>query len=330
MTLAVTMGDPAGIGGELTLRAWLERADPRTPAYFAVDDPARLGNLAKSLGWNVPVREIAAPDEAAAVFPNALPVLPQPLCNQPSYGRADAENAGPVIASIDRAVALAMSGSVNGIVTQPIHKASLYGAGFGFPGHTEYLAHLCGIEEAPIMMLAGGGLRVVPLTIHQSLISAIAAIDGPLIEHFARRIVKALKDDFGIAQPRLALAGLNPHAGEGGSMGDEEIHIVSPAADNLRKEGLNIVGPLAPDSMFHAAARAQYDAALCLYHDQALIPLKTIAFDEGVNVTLGLPIVRTSPDHGTAFDIAGKGIANPSSFAAALRLAAEMAARRER
>lgn len=319
MVLAVTMGDPAGIGGELTLAAWLRRDQIDVPAFVALDNPSRLASLAEKFGWTVPLRVVETAEEARDCFGDALPVLPVALATDAVPGQADPRNAPAVIASIDRAVAMAMDGQVEGLVTQPIHKATLYGSGFAFPGHTEYLAHLTKAAEPSIMMLAGAGLRVVPLTIHEALSSAIARLDGAMIETMAHRVAGALTQDFGIAAPRLALAGLNPHAGEDGALGDEEVRFIRPAAERLRAAGLNISGPHAPDSMFHAAARANYDAALCLYHDQALIPLKTLAFDEGVNITLGLSIVRTSPDHGTAFDIAGKGVANPASFIAALR-----------
>ncbi len=326
--LAVTMGDPAGIGGELTLAAWRQRANLDIPPFVAVDDPVRLRHLADVLGWAVPLRTVETPASAADCFADALPVLPVSLAHPAEAGRADPRNAPAVIASIDRAVELASTGLVAAVVTQPIHKATLYGSGFGFPGHTEYLAHLTQAAEPSIMMLAGGGLRVVPITVHEPLAAAIARLDAAMIETMARRVAVALQQDFGIASPRLALAGLNPHAGEDGALGGEEVRFIRPVADRLRAEGLRLSGPHAPDSMFHAAARAGYDAALCLYHDQALIPLKTLAFDEGVNITLGLSIVRTSPDHGTAFDIAGKGVANPASFIAALREARTIADRR--
>ena len=278
----------------------------------------------------MPLRCVDGLAEATTVFADALPVLPIALPGDVTPGQPNVANAPAVVASIDRAVALALSGAADGLVTQPVHKATLYGSGFAFPGHTEYLAHLSHAAEPSIMMLVGGGLRVVPLTIHEPLAEAIAHVDAATIETMAYRVTAALRQDFGIAHPRLALAGLNPHAGEDGALGDEEIRFIRPAADRLRAAGLAITGPHAPDSMFHAAARAQYDAALCLYHDQALIPLKTLAFDEGVNVTLGLSIVRTSPDHGTAFDIAGTGTANPASFIAALHLAHSIAAIRAR
>jgi 4-hydroxythreonine-4-phosphate dehydrogenase len=233
-----------------------------------------------------------------------------------------------VIRSIERAVALAQAGEAGAVTTNPINKKALYdGAGFAFPGHTEFLAHLGGVERS-VMMIAGPELRVVPVTIHVSLAEAAATLDGPMIEQTARILNAALIRDFGIARPRIAAAGLNPHAGEGGAMGREEIEIVAPALERLRAEGLDVRGPLPADTMFHPRARAGYDAALCMYHDQALIPAKTLAFDEGVNVTLGLPFIRTSPDHGTAYDIAGTGAARPDSLIAALRMAAEMAERR--
>lgn len=325
MMLAVTMGDPAGIGGELTLSAWLGREKRGVPAFCAIDDPERLRKLSADLGWTVPVREVRSTGEAAACFDQAVPVLPLELPVTAIAGKPDARNAAAVIESIQTAVSLAQAGAVAGVVTQPIHKSTLYGAGFEFPGHTEYLAYLTGSAEPSIMMLAGGGLRVVPLTIHEPLAAAISRLDAQLIETIAVRVVEALKRDFAIDRPRLALAGLNPHAGENGALGDDEIRYIRPAAERLRAGGMDITGPHAADSMFHAAARARYDAALCLYHDQALIPLKTLAFDEGVNITLGLPIVRTSPDHGTAFDIAGKGIASVTSFIAALQQAEAIA-----
>lgn len=326
--LAVTMGDPASISAELTLAAWLARGSAGLPPFLAVDDIGRLDAVAGLLRWNVPLREVSSPEEAAAWFDEALPVLPVRLPGKVVLGKANPENAPAVTGSIEEAVRLALSGQVAGVVTQPVHKATLYGSGFSFPGHTEYLAHLTKAAKPSIMMLAGAGLRVVPLTIHEPLVQAIARLNAGMIVETTLRVAEALRQDFGIAKPRLALAGLNPHAGEDGTMGDEEIRFVRPAAETLRAQGVNVLGPLAPDSMFHAAARAQYDAAICLYHDQGLIPLKTLAFDEGVNITLGLSIVRTSPDHGTAFDIAGTGKASPASFFAALRTADEIAHRR--
>ncbi len=327
--LAVTMGDPAGISGELTLAAWRERICAALPPFVAIDNIERLEGINRQLGWNVPLVPVTSVAEANACFAEALPVLTMDLPGTVILGQANPENATAVAHSIKTAVSLAMDGEVAGIVTQPVHKATLYGSGFSFPGHTEFLAHLTKAAKPSIMMLAGAGLRVVPLTIHEPLAQAIARLDAPMIVETSLRVAEALRRDFGIAKPRLALAGLNPHAGEDGAMGDEEIRYVRPAADQLRGMGLDVWGPLAPDSMFHAAARAKYDAAICLYHDQGLIPLKTLAFDEGVNITLGLSIVRTSPDHGTAFDIAGTGQASPASFFAALRMADEMARRRQ-
>lgn len=327
--LAVTMGDPASISGELTLAAWRDRTSSALPSFVAIDSVERLEAVNRQLGWNVPLVGVASVAEAETCFHEALPVLPMTLPGTVTLGQANPENAAAVVDSIEKAVKLAMAGDVAGIVTQPVHKATLYGSGFSFPGHTEFLAYLTTAAKPSIMMLAGAGLRVVPLTIHEPLAKAIARLDAPMIVETSLRVAEALRQDFGIAKPRLALAGLNPHAGEDGAMGDEEIRFIRPAADQLRGMGVDVWGPLAPDSMFHPAARAQYDAAICLYHDQGLIPLKTIAFDEGVNITLGLSIVRTSPDHGTAFDIAGTGKANPTSFFAALRMADEMAHRRQ-
>ena len=326
--LAVTMGDPAGISGELTLAAWRDRSQKELPPFLAIDNAERLASVSRKLGWNMPVVEVSSVKEAAACFAGALPVLPLDLPGDVILGQANPRNASAITGSIERAVQLAMTGEVGGVVTQPVHKATLYGSGFAFPGHTEFLAHLTHAAKPSIMMLAGAGLRVVPLTIHEPLAKAIARLNAEMIVETSLRVAEALRRDFGIAAPRLALAGLNPHAGEDGAMGDEEIRYIRPAAEQLRALGVQVLGPLAPDSMFHAAARAQYDAAICLYHDQGLIPLKTLAFDEGVNITLGLSIVRTSPDHGTAFDIAGTGKASPASFFAALRMADEIARRR--
>jgi 4-hydroxythreonine-4-phosphate dehydrogenase len=319
--LALTMGDPAGVGGEIAVAAWRALRESG-PAFFAVDDPDRLAAL------GAPVAPVSEPAEAPALFARALPVLPEPLAARPCWGAPDPANAGAVIRSIERAVALAQAGSAGGVVTNPINKKALYdGAGFAFPGHTEFLAHLGGVARS-VMMIAGPELRTVPVTIHCGLADAVRTLDAPMIEQTARILHAALIRDFAIPTPRIAVAGLNPHAGEGGAMGREEIEIIGPALDRLRAEGLDLAGPLPADTMFHPRARAGYDAALCMYHDQALIPAKTLAFDEGVNVTLGLPFIRTSPDHGTAYDIAGQGVVRPDSLIAALRLAGRMAAAR--
>lgn len=326
--LALTMGEPAGIGGEIALKAWLATRATGMP-FFLIDDPDRVATLARELRLTVPIAEIAAPRQAtAARFAEALPVLPLKLAKPAIPGKLDTANGPAVIESIRRAVAFAMAGEVAGVVTNPIHKKVLYDVGFRHPGHTEFLAELTGSETPSIMMLASADLRVVPVTIHQSLRQAIESLRRDAIIHCARVTASALKTDFGIAKPRLAISGLNPHAGEGGAMGREEIDIIVPAVAKLRAAGLTVMGPLPADTMFHAQARAAYDAAICMYHDQALIPLKTLAFEQGVDVTLGLPIVRTSPDHGTALDIAGTGRANPASLIAAIQMAADIARRR--
>jgi 4-hydroxythreonine-4-phosphate dehydrogenase len=326
--LALTMGDPAGVGGELTLAAWMRCHGGAGPRFVALDDPDRLATLARQLGWTVPVRAVSGPEEAGAAFRDSLPVLPVPLRVPARPGRPDAANAPAILASIEQAVRLAQAGRAGAVVTNPISKATLYEAGFGFPGHTEFLGALTDTPEPPVMMLACPQLRVVPVTIHVSLRQALDSLTTAEILRHARVLHHALRRHFGLRQPRIAVAGLNPHAGEGGAMGDEEARIIQPAIDRLRQEGFSVTGPLPPDTMFTPRARAGYDAALCMYHDQGLIPLKTLDMDGGVNVTLGLPILRTSPDHGTAFDIAGRGQAHPGSLLAALHMAADMAARR--
>ncbi|MFL5254281.1 MAG: 4-hydroxythreonine-4-phosphate dehydrogenase PdxA [Rhodopila sp.] len=321
--LALTMGDPAGIGGELTLRAWLA-LHRSGPCFVALDDPERLERLAQITGLGVPVQVVADVAEASAVFPHGLPVLPVRLPVAPIAGQPDKANSVAVIDSIKRATTAALAGSVGGVVTNPINKAALYQAGFSYPGHTELLAALTGAAGQQIMMLVCPMLRVVPVTVHASLRDSIAMLTTDMIVAASRTTATALQRDFGIASPRLAVAGLNPHAGEQGALGIEETTLVQPAVDRLRAEGLDVSGPWPPDTMFTARARACYDAAICMYHDQALIPLKTLDMDHGVNVTLGLPIVRTSPDHGTAFDIAGRGIASATSLVAAIELAAAL------
>ncbi|MCA1910154.1 MAG: 4-hydroxythreonine-4-phosphate dehydrogenase PdxA [Magnetospirillum sp.] len=327
--LALTMGEPAGIGGELTLLAWQRRRLLPRP-FIAVDDPHRLRRLAARLGWDVPMVEVDCAADAVGIFDRALPILPQCLSVPAEPGRPDPANAPAVIDSIRRAVQLAQAGDCAALVTNPIHKAVLYQAGFGFPGHTEYLAHLLGQDGAEVMMLACPQLRVVPVTIHVSLAQAAASLRTEAIVHAGRVAAAALQRDFGISRPRLAVAGLNPHAGEDGTMGTEDRDIVAPAVAALQAMGIDAKGPLPADTLFHARARAEYDLALCMYHDQALIPIKTIDFDGGVNVTLGLPVIRTSPDHGTAFALAGSGQANPDSLMAALTMAAHMADNRSR
>jgi 4-hydroxythreonine-4-phosphate dehydrogenase len=325
--IALTMGDPAGIGGELTLRAWMTR---KTVPFFVLDDPDRLASLAAQLSLRVTLREIASPAEAAAVFGEALPVLPVRLAATTPPGKPDPANAPAIVTSIERATALALRGDAGAVVTNPINKAALYAAGFTHPGHTEFLAKLTGVPGKEVMMLACPALRVVPVTVHVSLRAAIAMLDTGRIVAAARTTEAALRRDFGIARPRLAVAGLNPHAGEQGALGHEDAEIVLPAITTLRAEGIDVSGPYPPDTMFTAEARATYDAAICMYHDQALIPLKTLDMHHGVNVTLGLPIVRTSPDHGTAYDIAGTGRADATSLIAALEMAGAIVAQRAR
>lgn len=322
--LALTMGEPAGVAGEISVGAW---ASGRVGhPFFVIADPAWLEPIARRM--DVPVSTIASPGEAGDVFGRALPVLPLRLVAPVRPGKPDPANAPVVVAAIERAVALVGAGEAAAVVTNPIAKKLLIeGAGFAFPGHTEFLAHLAGVQRV-VMMLAAPELRVVPVTVHIPLADVPSRLSGALIEETARITVAALRRDFGLARPRLAVAGLNPHAGEGGVLGREELEIIAPALKRLRAEGILVEGPLAADTMFHAAARARYDAALAMYHDQALIPLKTLDFARGVNVTLGLPFVRTSPDHGPAFDIAGTGRADPTSVIEALNLAAEIAARR--
>ncbi|HEX3861786.1 MAG TPA: 4-hydroxythreonine-4-phosphate dehydrogenase PdxA [Stellaceae bacterium] len=327
LPLALTMGEPAGIGGEITLLAWLRRSEG-VPPFYVIDDPQRLTGLAAWLGWTVPVAAVASPAEAGRVFETALPVMSINEAPRATPGRPDPADATLVIGAIDAAVADVRRGQAAALVTNPINKDVLYRAGFRHPGHTEYLAELAGPGASSVMMLASPQLRVVPVTIHCALREAVDALSTDAIVHAGRVTHTSLTEDFGIAAPVLAIAGLNPHAGEAGGLGREDIDIIAPAIAELRAAGIDARGPLAADTMFHAAARRGYDAALCMYHDQALIPIKTLDFDGAVNVTLGLPFIRTSPDHGTAFDIAGKGIARPDSLIAALRLAAAMAARR--
>ncbi len=331
--LAVTMGDPAGIGPEITLAAWQRRHAERLAPFAVLGDAPMLTSRSALLGLEIPIVRIASFDEAPAAFASALPVLDVPLAKPAVPGQPDAANGAAVIAAIERAVAATHAGEAAAVVTNPIAKSVLYAAGFRHPGHTEFLAELAlrhwpGEAADPVMMIASDMLRVVPLTIHIPLVRVPGAVSTDAIVRTARIMAAALDRDFGIVRPRIAIAGLNPHAGEDGTMGHEDRDIVAPAVAALRAEGLAVTGPHPADTLFHAARRATYDAVLCMYHDQALIPVKTLAFDTGVNVTLGLPFVRTSPDHGTAFDIAGRGVASPSSLIASLRLAASMAERR--
>ncbi|MBJ7448290.1 MAG: 4-hydroxythreonine-4-phosphate dehydrogenase PdxA [Brevundimonas sp.] len=328
LPLALSMGEPAGVGPEIIARAWAALKDEGQP-FVVIGD----ASLMRAQGY--PVQAVTSPADAHGVFARAIPVLDQPLPTAVVPGRPDSANAGPVADWIEQAVNLALDGQVGGIVTAPIAKAPLYAAGFRFPGHTEFIAELTADvpfaeTRGPVMMLTALDLRACLVTIHASLAQVPELVTIERVCRTARVVHEAMKRDFGIARPRLALAALNPHAGEGGAMGLEEIEILAPAVEILRAEGIDISDPRPADTMFHAEARAGYDAAVCLYHDQALIPVKTLDFWGGVNVTLGLPIVRTSPDHGTGFDIAGKGVARPDSLIAALRLAGQMAAARAR
>ena len=317
--LALTMGDPAGIGAEITAKAWRILA-ASGPAFAIIADPFWIG------GQDVPINVVRSMAEVADVFASALPVLPLSLPEIARPGQPNPANAPAVIASIERAVRLAQSGEAAAVVTNPVSKAVLYAAGFPHPGHTEFLGALTG--AVPVMMLAAPALRVVPVTIHVALRQALEGVTTAAIVAVARAADAGLRRDFGIARPRLAVAGLNPHAGEQGAMGGEEQAVIAPAVAQLQAEGIDATGPHPPDTMFTALARPTYDVAICMYHDQALIPLKTLDMVNGVNVTLGLPIIRTSPDHGTAFGIAGAGQADPASLVAALRMAAELARRR--
>jgi len=327
LPIAVTMGEPAGIGGELTIRAWLARHRMHIPPFFVIDDPARLTALALRLGIALRVRAISSPSDVGESFDHALPVLPLELTKPVKPGNPDPGLAPAVIDSIDQAVGFVRSGQAFAVVTNPIQKETLYQAGFRYAGHTEYLGTLCGGVK-PVMMLACEGLRVCPVTIHLPLKAVPEALTRDDILDCGRITAAALETDFGISRPRLAVAGLNPHAGERGSLGDEEIRIIRPAVEALEADGIDIFGPAPADTLFHADARDGYDAVLCMYHDQALIPIKTLDFFGGVNITLGLPLVRTSPDHGTALTIAGTGLANPKSFLAALTTAAVLAENR--
>ncbi len=330
--LALTMGDPAGIGPDITLMAWLARETRDVPDFAVYADPKLLRSRAESLGLRVSLHILERPDDAGHIFADQLPVVPTALHTRSIPGRPNPVNAKTVLSSIDSAVAHVHGGQAAAVVTNPIAKSTLYQAGFKHPGHTEYLASLAerlepSATHMPVMMLASEHLRVVPVTIHIPLVDVPRSLTTALIEKTVAITDAALKRSFGIPNPRLAVTGLNPHAGEFGSMGSEENDIIIPALRALRELGFNVTGPHPADTMFHEAARLRYDAAIAMYHDQALIPIKTLAFHTGVNVTLGLPFVRTSPDHGTAFDIAGTGKASPESLIESLKLAAQMAAR---
>ncbi|MHC5230819.1 4-hydroxythreonine-4-phosphate dehydrogenase PdxA [Brucella sp. LJL56] len=327
--LAISIGDPSGIGPDVALAAWLRRSELSLPPFALLADPQQLSERARYLGVDVEIEVISTTAAANRVFSHILPVLPLKNRLTDSVGKPLMENAAGIIEAIERAVELTLNGEASAVVTCPISKKPLYEAGFRHPGHTEFLAELAskhlGNPVTPVMMLAGPQLRAVPVTIHIPLSEVPVRLSTADIIEVSRITATELRERFGIQSPRLAISGLNPHAGEGGALGKEDDAIVLPAIEALRREGIDARGPLPADTMFHAPARATYDAAICMYHDQALIPAKALAFDETVNVTLGLPFIRTSPDHGTAFDIAGQGIARPDSLVAAIRLAQELA-----
>lgn len=322
--LAVALGDPAGIGPEIVAKAWEARGEAGLHPFFCVGDPRAVSAV-----WNGPVEVVTNPAAAEACFTDALPVIALPALAPAVPGQPDLAGARCALDSLELALGLTRSGAAAALVTAPVSKAQLYAIGFTHPGQTEFVAERCGVGRDNIaMMLAGPTLRTVPVTTHVALADVPGLLTRALIMARAHAALRGLARDFGIARPRLAVAGLNPHAGEGGALGREEIEIIGPAIAELQAEGHDVTGPHAADTMFHPRARAGYDAALCLYHDQALIPLKALHFDDGVNLTLGLPIVRTAPDHGTAFAMAGRGHAEPGAMIAAVRLAAECASRR--
>lgn len=326
--IGLTQGDPAGIGPDITIAAWARRKALSLPPFLYLGDPAILADRAREIGTDIRVTETDAAG-AASAFADALPVLPIPAGAAVRAGHPHPASASGTTGAIEKAVELCFRGDLSAVTTNPIAKSVLYRAGFRFPGHTEYLADLAarhtGAPVLPLMMLAGPLLRAIPLTIHIPLKDVPGRITETLILETCRIAHRDLRMRFGIETPRLAIAGLNPHAGEEGAMGLEEIDVIAPAISRARAEGIHAIGPLPADTMFHAQARERYDVAICMYHDQALIPVKALGFDESVNVTLGLPFIRTSPDHGTAFGIAGQGIAREDSLVAALRLAAELA-----
>ena len=326
--LAVSLGDPAGIAPELIAEAWAQRETAGLAPFCVVGGASVLIAAAQTRGLSVPIIPITAPDEASAAFSSGLPVLGDRDCT-PSFGTPDRNGAELALHSLTLAAALALAGDAGAIVTGPIAKSRLATVGFTQPGQTEFVADACGLpHEDAVMMLAGPSLRTVPLTVHEPLSAVPGLITRDLIEHKARIVASALARDFGLSKPRLAVTGLNPHAGEDGRMGREDSDIIAPAIAALQAQGIAATGPHPADALFAAHERDRYDVALCMYHDQALIPIKTLDFDQGVNVTLGLPIVRTSPDHGTAFAIAGKDVASPGAMIAAIRMAGECAARR--
>ncbi|MHA0327858.1 4-hydroxythreonine-4-phosphate dehydrogenase PdxA [uncultured Sphingomonas sp.] len=324
--LAIAMGDPAGVGPEIIAKSWVVRTLRSLPPFAMIGDAGAVARV-----WDGPIEVIDDIAEAPVVFDRALPVLAVEPAGDVVPGTATISGARAALSALECAIALAQRGAAKALVTGPVSKAQLYGIGFNQPGQTEFVAERCGVAaEDAVMMLAGPSLRVVPLTAHVPLAAVPSLLSVDLLVTKARTTATALRRDFGIAAPRLAFAGLNPHAGESGTIGREEIDILEPAIAQLRAEGIDATGPFAADTLFHARARKHYDAALCCYHDQALVPIKTLHFDEGVNMTLGLPIVRTSPDHGTAFNLAGSDRAHPGAMIAAIAMAGQAADRRAR
>ena len=327
--IAVTMGDPAGIGGEITIKAWIKSHSSGKYPFFLIGDPSRIQNTAQQMNVDIPIRAIEKPESANEVFCQALPIIEERVKTDITEGVPNVSVAQTTIRSIDRALESVVSGTASAMVTNPISKSTLYDAGFSYPGQTEYLANKTNTTRPAVMMIATANLRVIPATIHLSLRDAIDSLTTDQLVLCTTTTVRALKQDFGINRPRIAVAGLNPHAGERGFLGREEIEIITPAINELQMAGINVKGPFSSDTLFHQNAREKYDAVICMYHDQALIPSKTIDFFNGVNITLGLPIVRTSPDHGTAMDIAGTNRANPNSLIAAIKVAGQIAATRQ-
>jgi len=327
--LAVTMGEPAGVGGEALLKTWAHHRND-LPPFLVIDSIERLKKISRQIGLDIPLYQYKLNTANIPSFIECLHIIDIPLNSTSVPGQLNFGNVSSVVNSITKAVALTLAGSTAGIVTNPIHKSTLYGAGFSYPGHTEFLASLTEPRQSPVMMLACNQLRVVPVTIHVSLADALSSLTTQSIIKQSKITAHALEQDFGISNPHLAIAGVNPHAGELGAMGNEEQTIIQPAIDALKASGIRVSGPYPPDTLFTAQSRPTYDVAICMYHDQALIPIKTLDFDGGVNVTLGLPFIRTSPDHGTALDIAGTGQVRETSLVAAIRMAGMLVANRSK
>lgn len=332
LPFAISIGEPSGIGPEIILKCWAVRDEQKLPDFIVIGSEQILAKTARKLGLKIPLQTVSCLSEVKGHFQNALPVLDIGHDADFEFGKPSTQTAALTLGAIEKSVELIFDQKAAGLITAPIQKSILYKSGFTSPGHTEYLAELCkkitSAAEIPVMMLVSDGLRVVPLTIHTPFIQVAKSITPDLIRRTCEKINMALIQDFGIKNPRIAVAGLNPHAGEDGAMGNEEQLVITPALDRLRNQGMDIRGPLPADTMFHAEARARYDAALCMYHDQALIPIKTLDFDGGVNVTIGLPIVRTSPDHGAALNIAGQNLASPNSMINAIKVAEKIYANR--